>query len=106
MFYAVDKAGYLTRRASTHGRPVPHRARSAPATTQIAVSPYGKYLAALRDSALYTAPIGDPLVKRGSGYLAISWDNSDQPVGVDSRPRSSCSAVRRTRGSRSGSRSP
>ena len=45
---------------------------------QIAVSPSGKYLAALRDSVLYTAPLGDPLVKRGSGYLAISWDISDQ----------------------------
>ena len=45
---------------------------------QIAVSPSGKYLAALRDSVLYTAPMGDPLVKRGSGYLTISWDISDQ----------------------------
>jgi hypothetical protein len=45
---------------------------------QIAVSPSGKYVAALRDNVLYTAPLGDPLVKRGAGYLAISWDTGDQ----------------------------
>lgn len=77
VFYAVDKAGYLTRRASTHDRPVP-LVHIGTNFDQIAVSPSGKYIAALRNSVLYTAPMGDPLVKRGSGYLAISWDNSDQ----------------------------
>jgi hypothetical protein len=45
---------------------------------QIAVSPSRKYVAALSDGVLYTGALGDPLVKRGSGFLAISWDNSDQ----------------------------
>jgi hypothetical protein len=77
LFYAIDKAGYLTRRASTHARPVPI-VHIGTGFQEIAVSPSGKYLAALRDMVLYTAPLGDPLVKRGTGYLAISWDISDQ----------------------------
>jgi len=77
VFYAIDKAGYLTRRASTHARPVP-LVHIGTNFDQIAVSPSGKYVAALRGEVLYTAALGDPLVKRGTGYLAISWDNSDQ----------------------------
>lgn len=78
LFYAVDKAGYLTRRSSTHARPVPI-VHIGTGFQQIAVSPSGKYLAALRDDGvLYTAAVGDPLVRRGAGYLAMSWDNSDQ----------------------------
>lgn len=77
VFYAIDKAGYLTRRASTEARPVPLM-RIGTDFQEIAVSPSGKYLAALRGDALYTAPLGAPLVKRGNGFLAISWDISDQ----------------------------
>jgi lipoprotein LpqB-like beta-propeller protein/sporulation and spore germination protein len=78
VFYAVDKAGYVTSRASTHARPVP-LVHIGTGFQQIAVSPSGKYLAALRDDGvLYTAALGDPLVRRGAGYLAMSWDNSDQ----------------------------
>jgi hypothetical protein len=77
LFYAIDKAGFLTRRATTHARPVPV-VHIGTGFQQIAVSPSGKYLAALRDNVLYTAAVGDPLVRRGSGFLSISWDNSDQ----------------------------
>jgi lipoprotein LpqB-like beta-propeller protein/sporulation and spore germination protein len=78
LFYAIDKAGFLTRRASTHAKPV-RVVHVGTGFHDIAVSPSGKYLAALRDDGvLYTAAVGDPLVKRGTGYQAMSWDNSDQ----------------------------
>jgi hypothetical protein len=77
LFYAIDKAGYLTKRASTQAKPAPIT-HIGTGFQEIAVSSSGKYLAALRDNVLYTATVGHPLVKRGSGYLAISWDNSDQ----------------------------
>lgn len=77
LYYAIDKAGYLTSRASTLAKPV-RIVHIGTGFQEIAVSPSGKYLAALRDNVLYTAAVGDPLVKRGAWYLAISWDNSDQ----------------------------
>jgi Lipoprotein LpqB beta-propeller domain/Sporulation and spore germination len=78
VFYAIDKAGYLTRRTSTHARPVLIE-HIGTGFQEIAVSPSGKYLAALRDDGvLYTAAVGGPLVKRGTGYQAMSWDNDDQ----------------------------
>ena len=77
VFYAIDKAGYLTRRADTHARPVPV-VHIGTGFREIAVSPSGKYVAALRGGVLYIAALGHPLVKRGSDFLSISWDNSDQ----------------------------
>jgi hypothetical protein len=80
LFYAVDKAGFLTSRASAQARPVPIM-HIGTGFQQIAVSPSGKYLAAVRGGVLYTAaiyPVGARLVKRGIGYQAISWDVNDQ----------------------------
>jgi hypothetical protein len=77
VLYAVDDAGFLTSRANAHASPV-RISHIGTGFGQIAVSPSGKYIAALRDEVLYTAAMGDPLVKRGTGYLAVSWDISDQ----------------------------
>ena len=77
-FYYVDSAGYLTSRAGLAGQP----ARIRPVGTgftQLAVSPDGSYLAALRGSTLYTGLVsGGALDKRGTGYLSVSWDPSDR----------------------------
>jgi hypothetical protein len=76
-FYYVDAAGYLVSREGTAGKPV-RVARMGTGYSQIAVSPDGRYLAALRGGILYTGLLGGPLVKRnGAGYLSMSWDPSD-----------------------------
>lgn len=75
-YFYVDSAGYLTSRRGTTGKPV----RLGPIGTkytQIAVSPEGRYLAALQGSTLYTGLVGGTLYKQGSGYTAMSWDASD-----------------------------
>jgi hypothetical protein len=77
MFYYLDSAGNLLRRDGTAGKPV-KIAHVGTGYTQIAVSPYHRYLAALRGGALYIGPVGGKLVKRdGSGYTTISWDPND-----------------------------
>ncbi len=46
--------------------------------SQIAVSPDGKYLAALRNESLYMGSVNGRLVKReGAGDTSISWDRTD-----------------------------
>jgi hypothetical protein len=76
-FYYLDGAGNLLRRDGTVGKPV-KIAHVGTGYTQIAVSPYLHYLAALRGGALYIGPVGGKLVKReGTGYTTISWDPGD-----------------------------
>jgi len=77
LFYYIDSAGYLCSRADVAGKQV-QIAKVGIGYSQIAVSPDGKYLAALRNGSLYIGSVGDPLVKRqGSGYATISWDPTD-----------------------------
>jgi hypothetical protein len=75
-YYYVDSAGYLTSRQGTAGKSV-RLALIGTGYTQLAVSPEGRYLAALHGSTLYTGLVGGPLTKQGSGYAAISWDGND-----------------------------
>lgn len=73
--YYVDSSGYLTSRASTGTSSVRRLAKIGTGYSQIAVSPNGEYVAALsKTTTLYAGLIGKPLVKQGSGYVAISWD--------------------------------
>lgn len=75
-YYYVDSAGYLT--SSPSGGGSPHRlAKIGTGYSRIAVSPDGNYVAALRHGGLYAGVVGSPLVKRGSGYLSMSWDAND-----------------------------
>ena len=75
-YYYVDSAGYLTTRQGTSGKPA-QLEQIGTGYTQVAVSPDGRYLAALHGSTLYTGLVGGPLAKRNSGYAAISWDGND-----------------------------
>ena len=80
-FYYVDSAGYLNSRPTTLGAAT-RLAKIGTGYTQLAVSPDGKYVAALlgstpHGSTLYAGLIGSKLVNRGTGYLAVSWDASD-----------------------------
>jgi hypothetical protein len=77
-FYYVDSAGYLCRRNGMGGRQV-QIAKIGTKYSQIAVSPDGSYLAALRGGSLYIGPVDGPLLKReGSGYTTMSWDANDR----------------------------
>lgn len=84
-YYYVDISGYLTSR-SVGGGP-PHRfAKIGTGYSQIAVSPDGKHVAALRGGTLYAGIVGSPLAKRGSGYQSVSWDAYDDLwASVDNR---------------------
>jgi hypothetical protein len=76
-FYSVNSKGYLTSRAGIDGKPV-SIAKIGTNYSQIAVSPDGMYLAALRDGTLYAGRLaGGSLIKQGTGFTAISWDVSD-----------------------------
>jgi hypothetical protein len=76
-FYYLDSAGYLCSRNPVTGKQV-QIAKIGTGYSQIAVSPDGKFLAALRDGSLYIGSVGSPLVKRqGTGYTTISWDPTD-----------------------------
>ena len=75
--YYVDSAGYLSSRNLANSKEM-RIAKIGTKYSQIAVSPDGKYLAALRDGSLYVGSIDGPLAKRqGSGYTTISWDRTD-----------------------------
>ena len=79
VFYYVDSAGWLTSRDGAAGKPV-QVMQLGTGFTQIAVSPDGRYLAALRGDTLYTGlvAVGDSgLTKRGTGYVSVSWDPGD-----------------------------
>ena len=76
-FYYLDSAGYLCSRNSVTGKEV-QIAKIGTGYSQIAVSPDGKYLAAVRGGSLYIGSVHGPLAKRqGSGYTTISWDPTD-----------------------------
>jgi hypothetical protein len=76
-FYYVDDAGDLLSRSSSLTKPV-KVAHIGTGYSQIAVSPNTEYVAAVKNGALYTGRIGDPLVRRaGDGYTSLSWDQSD-----------------------------
>jgi Lipoprotein LpqB beta-propeller domain/Sporulation and spore germination len=76
-FYYLDSAGYLCSRDGVDGNQV-QIAKIGTGYSQIAVSPDGKYLAALRDGSLWMGSVDGPLKKRqGSDYSTISWDPTD-----------------------------
>jgi hypothetical protein len=75
-FYYLDSQGFLTSRNGTTGKPV-GLTRIGTGFSQIAVSPDGRYVAALRGSTLYTGPTDGTLTKRSGAFVAISWDDSD-----------------------------
>lgn len=75
-FYYVDSAGYLNSRPTTFAAGT-RLAKIGTGYGQLAVSPDGKYVAALHGSTLYAGLIGGKLASRGTGYLAVSWDESD-----------------------------
>jgi hypothetical protein len=78
-FYSVDSKGFLTSRTGTApgGKPV-SIAKIGTSYSQIAVSPDGMYLAALRGGTLYAGRLLDgSLTKRGTGFTTISWDVND-----------------------------
>lgn len=84
-FYYVDSSGYLNSRTSAD-RPPDKLTKIGTGFSQIAVSPDGDFLAALRRGTLYAGLIGAPLVNRGRGYVAMSWDvNDDLWVSAGSR---------------------
>ncbi|HEX7164402.1 MAG TPA: LpqB family beta-propeller domain-containing protein [Trebonia sp.] len=76
-FYSVDSKGYLTSRTAHGDKPV-KIAKIGTGYSQIAVSPDGIYLAALRGGTLYAGRLIDgSLTRRGTGFTAISWDVND-----------------------------
>jgi hypothetical protein len=75
-FYSVTSKGELTSRRGLGAKPV-SIAGIGTGFSQIAVSPDGTYLAALRGGTLYTGLVGGSLTKRGSGFVAVSWDVND-----------------------------
>ena len=76
-FYYLNSAGYLVRRADATGKQVAI-AKFGTKYSQIAVSPDGKYLAALRGGTLFIGLVDGPLMRRqGSGYATLSWDPND-----------------------------
>jgi hypothetical protein len=76
VYYYIDRSGYLTSRQGTAGKAT-HLALLGTKFTQVAVSPDGRYLAALRGTTLYTGLVGRALEKRGDGYTTMSWDAND-----------------------------
>jgi hypothetical protein len=79
VFYYLDSAGNLMsfNTQANQGKPgkLAHIGRGY---RQIAVSPHGRYLAALRNGLLFSGPIHGPLSKRGgTGYTSMSWDPAD-----------------------------
>jgi hypothetical protein len=75
-FYYVTSAGYLTSRDAT-GKSV-SIVKIGTGYSQIAISPDGTYLAALRGSTLYTGFVASgQLTKRGTGFASMSWDVDD-----------------------------
>jgi Lipoprotein LpqB beta-propeller domain/Sporulation and spore germination len=77
VYYYIDSAGYLTSSQGAAGRPHRIELIGTGSNTQVAVSPSGRYVAALRGSTLYTGIVGGSLDKRGSGFATMSWDISD-----------------------------
>jgi len=82
-FYYVDPAGNLWSRSTSLGSPTlgsPTKlAKIGTGYNQLAVSPDGKYVAAITQHGnnLSAGPIGQKLAKLGNGFLAVSWDKND-----------------------------
>jgi hypothetical protein len=76
VYYYVDSAGYLTSRLGTDGKPARIELLGG-GYTQVAVSPDGRYLAALHGTTLYTGLVGGGLERRGNGFATMSWDGND-----------------------------
>lgn len=77
LFYYVNSAGNLVSSVGLQSKPqkILHLGTGY---SQIAVSPDGDYVAAVRNGSLFIGPIAGPLVPRaGSGYTSISWDPDD-----------------------------
>jgi len=75
VYYYLDSAGYLRSRQGA-GKAT-QLALIGAKFTQVAVSPDGRYLAALHGTTLYTGLVGGALEKRGDGYQSMSWDAND-----------------------------
>jgi hypothetical protein len=75
-FYYLDSQGDVLRKSGAGGAGAAvTKEEIGTGFSSIAVSPDGRYLAALKNGALYTGPLGGALVKRGgSGYTSMSWD--------------------------------
>jgi hypothetical protein len=76
VYYYIDSAGWLTSGQGTTGTPK-RLDLIGTGYSQVAVSPSGSYLAALRGGVLYTGLVGGALKKWGSGYVTMSWDGND-----------------------------
>jgi Lipoprotein LpqB beta-propeller domain/Sporulation and spore germination len=79
VLYYLDSAGNLRSFDTQANQAKPGKlAHVGKGYSQIAVSPDGQYLAALRNGSLYIGPIHGPLSKRyGTGYTTMSWDPAD-----------------------------
>jgi hypothetical protein len=79
VFYYADSAGDVYSRDGVGAAAKQTRiVKLGAGFSQIAVSKDGKYLAALRDGALFIGPVGGPLVlQSGTGYATLSWDPTD-----------------------------
>ena len=75
-FYYVDSEGYLNSRPTSFDPPT-RLAKIGTGYTQLAVSPDGKYVAALNGNTLWAGLIGRTWAKRGTGFYAVSWDGND-----------------------------
>lgn len=80
-FYYLGAGNMLYSQSGVHGNAVA-MGRMGPSGAnfdQIAVSPDGKYLAAVTvGDELYTGSVNGPLTKQnGSGYTSVSWDPDD-----------------------------
>jgi hypothetical protein len=77
-FYYLGSGGAVISQAGIQSKPVEVE-KIGTQFRQIAVSPDGKYLAAVNaDGDLYTGPLRGALVKRGgTGYTSVSWDPND-----------------------------
>jgi hypothetical protein len=73
-FYYLDTAGELYSRNSVTGKQA-RLGKIGAGYTQIAVSPGGNEVAALRNGALFIGPVGGRLTRQqGNGYATLSWD--------------------------------
>jgi hypothetical protein len=78
-FYYLNSQGEIIRQPVPTGSPVKVRSLGS-GYSAIAVSPDGRYLAALKNGTLYTGLLagGALLMRQGSGYTTMSWDAHDQ----------------------------
>ncbi len=75
-FYYLDADGYLVDRTASSDQSG-RLSKIGTGFSQIAVSPDGDYVAALRGHTLYGGLTNGPLSERGTGYVSLSWDVND-----------------------------